>query len=109
MGMSSPKLPEARLVGISSRPGKLHIDAKPAAQMTLVCFAVDATIPQIIRGIWFMSVFPWAIAAAAIAEIQRHGVFLCIAQYIPHMEMDLRAKARGKSLLCPMNLLKLFV
>jgi hypothetical protein len=52
MGMSSPRLQEAKHAGISSKLGKLHIGARPAVQTIPVFSAVDATILQIILGIW---------------------------------------------------------
>jgi hypothetical protein len=94
--MSSPRLQEAKHAGTSSKLGKLHIGARPVVQMIPVFSAVDATILQIILGIWCTLAYPWAIVAVAIAEIQRHGDFLYIVRYTQPTKMDHKARERER-------------
>jgi len=100
MEMSSQKLQEARLVDIYSNLGKLHTDARLAAQMIPVFSAVDAMIPQTILGTWYMSVFRWAIADAVIAEILKPGNYPYIVQYTQLIQMPHRVGLRGKQPAC---------
>ena len=51
--LSTQKLLEERRVGIYSRMGTLHIDARPVPWMTHVCFAADATNRLTMKGTWF--------------------------------------------------------
>jgi hypothetical protein len=99
---------EARLAGIFSSLEKLHTDARLAVQMTPVFYAADAMTPLIILDIWFMSVYPWAIAAAVTVEIQKPGDYLYIAQYTPHTTLHPRARIRGNLRSCLMISLSRF-
>lgn len=100
MGTNSLRRLEAGLAGISSSLAKLRTDARRAAQMILVCFAVDAMIPRIILGIWSMSACPWEIVAVVIAGIRKPGDYQCIAPYILSMMGSQEAKIRESHLYC---------
>lgn len=50
---STQRLLEERRVGTYSRMGTLHIDARLVPWTTHVCFAVDATNRQTMKGTWF--------------------------------------------------------
>lgn len=96
MVMNSRRRLEGRLAATSSRRAKLHTDARHVVRMTPVYSAVDAMIPRIIQGIWFMLVSLWAIVDAVIVVTQRHGDFQFTALYIPPMKMELKAKERER-------------
>jgi hypothetical protein len=95
-------------VGTSSKLAKLHTGARHAVQTIPAFSAVVATTLQIILGIWFTSVYPWAIVAVVTAETLKHGDSLCIARYTHRMMELQKARTKERRQLSLMNWSRLY-